>query len=58
MKVGDLVKFKSEMRTGIILKEYVTSSGSIEYAVRWFPSTLGTDRVQSDLLVLLSNVKG
>ena len=38
MKVGDLVIFKGEKRTGVILREHVVSScGKKEYNVRWFP---------------------
>jgi hypothetical protein len=54
MKVGDLVKFKGENRTGIILKEYITDAGNNEYSVRWFPSNLGKSRVVENLLEPLS----
>jgi hypothetical protein len=52
--IGDLVNFKGENRTGIILKEYIMESGKREYSVRWFPTKLGKSRVQAGLLESLS----
>ena len=53
MKVGDLVNFKGEKRTGIILREHAVSRcGRKEYSVKWFPR--GHTRVVEELLEPLS----
>ncbi len=48
MKVGDLVIFKGEKRTGVILREHVISRcGKKEYNVRWFPRGYSREMAES-----------
>jgi|7_EtaG_2_1085326.scaffolds.fasta_scaffold02697_13 hypothetical protein len=62
MKVGDLVEFKlprerfypGVARQGIILRAYVTGSGSKEYSVRWLPTLRTRSRVVASLLEVIS----
>lgn len=54
-KKGDLVKFKGDLRMGIVTQSWVIpSNGSKEYSVRWFPYHKGRSRVVENLLELVS----